>query len=39
MGQIRDAYGSHMWTKFATYGAFSKDGEESPTDNTTYGNN
>ena len=37
MGHIWAAYGLHMGTLFATYGAFSTYGEENPSESTTYG--
>ena len=37
MGHIWAAYGPHMGTWFATYGAFSTYGEENPSESTTYG--
>ena len=37
MGHIWAAYGPHMGTWFATYGAFSTYGEEDPSESTTYG--
>ena len=37
MGHIWAAYGPHMGTGFATYGAFSTYGEENPSETTTYG--